>query len=93
MKRGKGIATIIVGGLAPPKGEDGETAETEESAEDEYEMAASEIIDAVKEGDAAGLKASLKGFIEMCLLDKEGEKEGAEEDSSEESEDKPEAYE
>lgn len=73
-KKGVSMLAIKIGGMDPmghkaegsPEEEAGETPAEEKDEDSHYEMAASEVLDAVKAGDAAGLAEALKAFVDMC---------------------------
>lgn len=62
------------GGKAPPKGPGVEESTEEDSG-------AQDIIDAVKSGDAAGLKLALRSFVADCMASYDKEDETAEEEA------------
>lgn len=51
-----------------------EPMDEEESMEDS-DVAAQEVLDAVKSGDPAELSSAMKAFIKLCKYDKESDKE------------------
>lgn len=53
---------------------DSEPMDEEESMEDS-EVAAQEVMDAIKSGDAAEFGSAMKAFIKLCQYDKESDKE------------------
>ena len=66
----KGLSIIL--GLGKPKGKmpsSGSMPATEEAADDYYSLA----CDALKEGDKEAFKEALKGAINECMGDNEGE--------------------
>lgn len=75
--KNKALAALIVGGL-PKKGEKDEDSEEVESEPEENvmgdeEVAADDIITAIKEDDPAALVDALKAFMECCGYGEEKE--------------------
>lgn len=73
MKDRKGLAIVIADKMPPPgKGDDYDKPDSaeEEASEDDTEAgresAASDIIAAVKKGDAGALAAALHDFYQLC---------------------------
>lgn len=76
-KEGKSLAALIVGGMGKKDPE--ASSESSEDSYSEYDTAAEEVIQAIKDSDSSSLSEALKAFFQMCKSEEEGEVEVDEE--------------